>query len=586
MSDYRAPLRDIRFNLEEVVDLAEVCTAIGNEDCDPEIVSAILEEAGRLCGEEIAPLNHSCDQAGAGFADRAVTAAPGLKGAYQHFIEGGWGGLSESPEFGGQGLPKVLSGSIQEMTQSANLAFSLCPMLSQGCIEAITLHASDEIKNTYLPKLVTGEWTGTMNLTEPQAGSDLAAIRTKAEPDGDGYRIFGQKIFITWGDHDMTDNIIHLVLARLPDAPAGVKGISLFVVPKYLVNEDGSLGERNDAYAASIEHKMGIHASPTCVMAFGDDEGAMGYLVGEPHNGLVYMFSMMNNARLGVGMQGVAISERAYQQAVEYAKERVQGMTVSGQGGIVKHPDVRRMLMTMRAATEASRSILYTAMAAVDEAHAGLDAEAKARANRRVALLTPVAKGWATEMSLEVTSLGVQVHGGMGFIEETGAAQHQRDARILPIYEGTTGIQAADLIGRKYLRDNGVAMTELLEDIKQDLEKAQQVVEIADITSAVAASLTRYQGLLEDIKSNGQDAIWVGSTATNFMMLSGYVWGAWLLMKSAAIAAPKQQQEPFYRNKVTTARVFCEQLLPRAEALALSMSYGAGAIMDIPEEEL
>ncbi len=583
---YNAPLRDIRFNLEELVDLQAVCSAIGNEDCEPELVSAILDEAGRMCNDEIAPSNYACDQAGSGFSDRAVTAAPGLKELYEQFVEGGWAGLAEPAEFGGQGLPKVLNGSLQEMRQSANLAFSLCPMLSQGCIEAILLHANDSIKNTFLPKLISGEWTGTMNLTEPQAGSDLAAIRTKAEPDGDAYRLFGQKIFITWGDHDLTENIIHLVLARLPDAPAGVKGISLFVVPKFLVNEDGSIGERNDAYAASIEHKMGIHASPTCVMAFGDDVGAKGYLVGEPHNGLVYMFSMMNNARLGVGMQGVGVSERAYQQAVSFAKERVQGMTVSGPGGIVQHPDVRRMLMTMRALTESSRSLLYTSMAAVDVAHAGLDAEQKARADRRVALVTPVAKGWATEVSLEVTSLGVQVHGGMGFIEETGAAQHMRDARILPIYEGTTGIQAADLIGRKYLRDNGRAMAELMSDIATDIEAAKQVPEIQDIVQAIETAYTRYSGLLETIKQHGTDAVWVGSVATNFMMLSGYVWGGWLMMKSAAQAAPKQEQDSFYRNKIATARVFCEQLLPRAEALAVSVDLGAGAIMEIPVDEL
>jgi alkylation response protein AidB-like acyl-CoA dehydrogenase len=586
MSDYQPPLRDIRFNLEEVVDLDGVCQATANDDCDGEIVNAILEEAGRLCAEEIAPLNWSSDQAGSTFADRAVTQAPGLDKAYQHYVEGGWGSLSEEVEYGGQGLPKLLSTTLQEMVQAANLSFSLCPMLSQGAIEAISLHASDELKQAYLPKMISGEWTGTMNLTEPQAGSDLAAIRTKAEPDGDGYRIFGQKIYITWGDHQMTDNIVHLVLARLPDAPPGVKGISLFVVPKFLVNEDGSLGERNDVYPASIEHKMGIHASPTCVMAFGDDAGAKGYLVGEANNGLVYMFSMMNNARLGVGMQGVAVSERSYQHAVSFAKERVQGMTVSGPGGIVKHPDVRRMLMTMRATTEAGRSMLYTSMAAVDLAHSATDAEVKAKASRRVALLTPVSKGWATEMSLEVTSIGVQVHGGMGFIEETGAAQYQRDARILPIYEGTTGIQAADLIGRKFLRDNGRAMDELLADIDADIAAAKGVEGIDDITLAVEQALARYKGLLATIAANAEDAVWVGSVATSFMMLSGYVWGGWLMMKSAALAAGKQQDEPFYRNKLVTARVFCQQLLPRAESLVQSVECGAGAIMDIPEDEL
>ena len=455
MSDYKAPTTDIHFVLKHIAALDKLANFSRFEEATEELVEAVITEAARLSSEVVAPSNRPADIQGARIENNAVSAADGLSDIYQQLIEGGWTSLSFSPEWGGQGLPSVLATAIQEMLMSANLSFSLCPMLTQGAIEAIDTHATDSLKQTYLPNMVSGQWTGTMNLTESQAGTDLAAVRTKAEPEGDHYRITGQKIFITWGDHDMTDNVIHLVLARLPDAPPGVKGISLFLVPKFMVNADGSIGERNDVYATALEHKLGIHASPTCVMSFGNNDGAIGYLVGEPNNGLACMFTMMNHARLTVGLQGVAISERAYQHAVSYAQERIQGPTVSGPGPIINHPDVRRMLMLMKALTEAQRALTYAAVSSMDVLHASEDKNEQQHHQARVDLLTPIVKGWCTEVAQEVASLGVQVHGGMGFIEETGAAQYFRDARILPIYEGTNGIQALDLIGRKFLRDRG-----------------------------------------------------------------------------------------------------------------------------------
>src|SRR5689334_4955800 len=439
MPEYTAPLRDMQFVIKELAGLDAISQLPGCEEATPDLVDAVLEEAGKFAAGALSPLNQSGDEEGCKLDDGVVTTAKGFKAAYREFIDAGWTGLGGATAFGGQGLPHIISGLVSEMWNSANMSFCLCPMLTTGVVNALIRHGSQSQQETYLHKLIGGEWTGTMNLTEPQAGSDLSAVRTRAVPEGDHYRIFGTKIFITWGEHDMVDNIVHLVLARTPDAPEGVKGISLFIVPKYLVNADGSLGERNDVKCVSIEHKLGIHASPTCVMAYGEKDGAIGYLVGQENRGLEYMFTMMNFARLEVGIEGVAIAERAYQRAVAYAKDRVQGRPIGVRGGdrvaIIHHPDVRRMLMSMRAQTEAMRALASAACAALDRAHHHPDAAERARWQSVFDLLTPVVKGWCTEQCNEIASLGVQVHGGMGFVEETGAAQHLRDARITSIYE-------------------------------------------------------------------------------------------------------------------------------------------------------
>jgi acyl-CoA dehydrogenase len=422
-------------------------------EASTDVVDAVLDEAGKFAAEVLAPLNSAGDEQGAQYSNGNVTSPAGFKQAYEQFVAGGWNGLGAQPEFGGQGLPHLVAMAVQEMWNSANMAFCLCPMLTSGVIEALKLTGSDAQKQLYMPKLTAGTWSGTMNLTEPQAGSDLSAVRTQAVPEGDHYRIRGTKIFITWGEHDMSENIVHLVLARTPDAPEGVKGISLFIVPKFMVNPDGSLGERNDVKCVSIEHKLGIHASPTCVLAYGDEKGAVGYLVGEENRGLEYMFIMMNHARLGVGLEGVALGERAYQHAREYAKTRVQGRTIGQKSGdrvtIIHHPDVRRMLLTMKAQTEAMRALAYVAAAALDRSHHHPDDKERRRNQSFVDFLIPIVKGCSAETAVEVASTGIQIHGGMGFVEETGAAQFLRDARITTIYEGTTGIQAADLVGRK-----------------------------------------------------------------------------------------------------------------------------------------
>src|SRR5258706_7166669 len=455
MSAYVAPLKDMRFVLTELAGMADVAKLPGCQDATPDTVDAILEEASKFATEVLDPLNSSGDKEGSKWKQGTVTTPKGFKEAYKLYCEGGWSALSLDPQWGGQGLPKVLSTPVTEMITSANMSFSLCPMLTQGAIEAMLLSGTEQLKKVFLPKMFDGSWTGTMNLTESQAGSDLALVRTKAVPKGDHYLISGQKIFITFGEHDMTENIVHLVLARTPDAPEGVKGISLFIVPKFLVKPDGSLGERNAATCASIEHKLGIHASPTAVMVF---ENAVGYLVGEENKGLAYMFVMMNAARFSVGLQGMAIAERAFERALAYAKDRLQGKDLV-QGGktvpIIRHPDVRRMLMLMKSQTEAMRALAYVVAASMDVASRSKNPEEKKKHQAFVDLMIPVVKGWSTETGIDVASLGVQVHGGMGFIEETRAAQHLRDARITTIYEGTTGIQASDLVGRKIMRDGG-----------------------------------------------------------------------------------------------------------------------------------
>ena len=455
---YSPPLKEMRFALD-LAGLAEVAGLPGTGELTPDLVDAVLEEAGKLAAEVLAPLNQPGDKEGSRLENGIVYTPKGFKEAYRRFVEGGWNSVPFAPEHGGQGLPTLIHVALSEMWNAANMSFALCPLLNFGAVEAINAHGSPEQKATYLPKMISGEWCGTMNLTEPQAGSDLSLIKTRAVRDGQHYRITGQKIFITYGDHDFTDNIIHLVLARTPDAPAGTRGISLFVVPKMLVKPDGSLGERNDLRCVSLEHKLGIKASPTAVMAFGDERGAVGYLVGEENRGLAYMFTMMNNARLGVGLEGVAIAERAYQQARDYAKSRVQSRDIASSDEkpvtIIHHPDVRRMLLSMRAQGEAMRALVYYAAALLDLAKRHPDAAARQAHERLVDLLIPVCKAWSTDIGVEIASVGIQVHGGMGYIEETGAAQHYRDARITPIYEGTNGIQANDLMGRKLGRDRG-----------------------------------------------------------------------------------------------------------------------------------
>ena len=588
MSDYHAPTRDMQFVINEIADLHTITELAGFEDATADLVEAVLEQAGVLAHEVFAPLNHPGDEHGTRIENGVVVSPPGYAEAYRQFVENGWQGIGKSTAIDGQGMPFLVHSAVAEMWYASNMAFALCPLLTSGAIEAIEVHANTDLQELYLPKMVSGEWSGTMNLTEPQAGTDLAAIKTRAERDGDRYRIRGQKIYITWGEHEMSDNIVHLVLARLPDAPEGVKGISLFLVPRYLVNDDGSRGERNDLKVVSVESKMGIHSSPTCVMSYGDKEGAIGYLVGEEHKGLACMFTMMNNARLEVGMQGVAISERAYQQAVWFAKERVQGIARghTQRSTIIHHPDVRRMLMQMRAITEAGRAVAYYASAQTDLAdHAG-SAEDRVAHQRRVDLIIPIVKGWCTEMAQEATYLGVQVHGGMGFVEETGAAQYMRDARILTIYEGTTGIQALDLMGRKMLRDKGQAMAELIEELKV-LE--HQLSAAGGDFATIGIRFTAALAALEDATSwylqNAVEDPDLGSAiGVDYMMLAGNVVCAWL-MGRAALAAQKHidagSSDRFYPQKIKTALFFAEHILPRSEAQVVMVKSGSASVMAI-----
>ena len=572
---YTAPVKDIAFLLNNVIGLSELAKLEGFEDASPDLVEAILDESAKFTADVLAPLNWVGDQQGSRWSDGDVVTPDGWKEAYAQFIENGWGSLSFPPEFGGQGLPMTVAAAVQEMWHSANMSFGLCPLLTQGAVDAIDHHASDELKQRYLPKMVEGAWTGTMNLTEPQAGSDLAAVRTKAEPAGDHYLIKGQKIYITYGEHDMTENIIHLVLARLPDAPEGVKGISLFVVPKFLINDDGSLGERNDLTCVSLEHKLGIHASPTCVMSFGDNAGAIGYLVGKEHHGLAYMFTMMNQARHAVGVEGYGIAERSYQQALSYARDRKQGKTLLGKGpddqSIINHPDVRRILMTMRSTIEAMRGLGLECAAAFDRAKRHGDKATRERMQRRGELLTPLVKGWSTEMGVELCSLGVQVHGGMGFIEETGAAQFLRDARITPIYEGTTAIQANDLIGRKTARDGGQGISELVADMQKTLNELQK----ADHLDMKAVS-KRFEPAIKSAERATQwllgqnDATLPSATSVEFLMMMGRLTGGWMITRSALAALQLKQQDgadhAYLDAKITLARYYAERVLPLVES--------------------
>ncbi|MBS3916092.1 MAG: acyl-CoA dehydrogenase, partial [Sulfuritalea sp.] len=556
MSTYSAPLRDMHFVLRELAGIDQVGKLPGYEEATPDTIDAILEEAGKFATGVLSPINTSGDHEGAKWHDSNVTMPQGFKEAYRQFVENGWNGIGCEPEYGGQGMPKVVVAAVQEMWKASNMAFSLCPLLTTGAIEAIVLNGSPDLKQTYLPKMIEGSWTGTMNLTEPQAGSDLALVRSRAVPQGDGtYRIFGQKIFITYGEHDMTDNIVHLVLARTPDAPEGVKGISLFVVPKFLLNADGTPGTRNDVRCVSIEHKLGIHASPTAVLAYGDNGGATGYLVGKENEGLKYMFVMMNAARFAVGLEGVAIADRAYQRALEYARERVQGRDLVEGGGavpIIRHPDIRRMLMLMKSQTEAMRALAYVVAAAHDAAMRHPDPEERKRNHAFVDLMIPVVKGWSTETGIDVASLGVQIHGGMGFIEETGAAQYLRDARITTIYEGTTGIQANDLIGRKIAREGGAtikAVVGIMQQVDATLAK-QPGEDFAAIHAGFSRGVAAVAEAATYIATNfSQDIKGVHVGAVPFLRLMGIVSGGWQLARAALVAQAKiaaGDKDPYY----------------------------------------
>ena len=583
MSAYQAPLKDMRFVLNELAGLSEVAKLPGYADATPDTVEAILEEASKFASGVLDPINYSGDQEGSKWADGAVATPKGFKDAYRQFCEGGWNALPFEAEWGGQGLPRVVSTPVQEMWKSSNMSFSLCPLLTQGAIEALLLRGSEELKRRYLPKMVEGKWTGTMNLTEPQAGSDLSLVRTKAERRADHYLISGQKIFITYGEHDLAENIVHLVLARTPEAPEGVKGISLFVVPKFL--EDG---KRNSAKCASIEHKLGIHASPTAVMVY---DKAVGFLVGEENRGLEYMFIMMNAARFAVGLEGVAISERAFQRALAFAKERIQGRDLT-QGGkavpIIRHPDVRRMLMLMKSQTEAMRALAYTTAAAMDHVHKHPDAETRKQYQAFVDLMIPVVKGWSTETGIEVASLGVQVHGGMGFVEETGAAQYLRDARITTIYEGTTGIQAMDLVGRKIQREGGSTAKAWLASLKTldaELGRSQN----ADIKALRAQLAQGAQSVADGVNFivETKDPRTIFAGAVPFLKLVGIVAGGWQMAR-AAMAAERNLNsgdKHFLQAKIATARFYGDQVLVQAPALRDTVVKGAPGVMALSEEQ-
>jgi alkylation response protein AidB-like acyl-CoA dehydrogenase len=585
---YVAPLKDMRFVLRELAGLEQVAGLPGYEEATPDTVDAILEEASKFASEVLDPINHSGDQQGSVWKDGAVATPQGFKQAYKQYVEGGWGALPFSADWGGQGLPKLVATAVEEMLTSSNMSFSLCPLLTQGAIHALELCGSDALKSTFLERMVKGTWTGTMNLTEPQAGSDLALVKTRAVREGGHYRITGQKIFITYGEHDLADNIVHLVLARTPDAPEGVKGISLFLVPKYLVKPDGSLGERNAARCVSIEHKLGIHASPTAVMAY---ENAVGYLVGEENKGLSYMFIMMNAARFSVGLEGVAIAERAFQRALAYARERLQGRDLVEGGGtvpIIRHPDVRRMLMLMKSQTEAMRALAYVVAAAMDFAHKTKDRNHQAF----VDLMIPVVKGWSTETGIEVASLGVQVHGGMGFIEETGAAQHLRDARITTIYEGTTGIQAGDLVGRKIAREGGATARGWIAELKRfdaELGKSKNA-DLQAIRASLAAGAQAVSDGVDYIVANaGKDVKDVFAGAVPFLKLMGIVAGGWQMARAALASEKKLSsgdgEASFLEAKIKTARFYADHVLVQAPALRDTVVKGAAGVMALSDEQ-
>lgn len=593
MTPYAAPIADMHFAATRLAGFGEIAALPGGDDLSDELLRTIFFEGGKFASGVLAPLNAVGDKQGSKLINGAVKTPDGWRDAYRQFIDGGWNAVPFDPDFGGQGLPWLIATGLFELWHSSNMAFALCPMLTQAAVEAVSRYGSPEQKEAYLAKMVSGEWTGTMQLTEPQAGSDLARIRTRAIREGDHYRISGQKIFITYGDHDLTENVIHMVLARTPDAPEGVKGISLFIVPKFMVNADGSPGARNDVRCVSLEEKMGIHASPTAVMQYGDDKGAIGYLVGEENKGLAYMFTMMNNARLSVGLEGVAICERAYQKAASFARERVQSRDISGDSpdpvAIIRHPDVRRMLMTMRALAEAGRALAYYAAGKLDLAHRHPEKEARATAQSRVDLLIPIVKGWCTENGSEAAWNGVQVHGGMGFIEETGAAQFMRDAKIAEIYEGANGIQANDLIGRKISRDGASEAKSMIAEMRDlDGAFADAGADLAGmraaLTTAIGALDRVTDWLLLQYKGDVRNA---AAGAMPYLRLWGVTLGGWLMAR-AALAARRdlgagEGDGEFLRNKITTAKFYSERILPRAIAYEAEATAGAEAIMAIAD---
>ncbi|WP_424625817.1 acyl-CoA dehydrogenase [Achromobacter marplatensis] len=574
---YQAPVKDMLFVLNHLAGLQQVAALPGFEEATPDTAQAVLEESAHFAAEVLAPLNHPADREPSAWRDGAVTTAAGFKQAFRQYTEAGWQGMSHPVEYGGQGLPGLIGSPCSEMLNAANLSFALCPLLTNGAIEALLTAGSPELKKRFIGPMISGQWTGTMNLTEPQAGSDLAMIRTRAQPVGDGtYRLSGTKIFITYGDHDLTENILHLVLARLPDAPEGVKGISLFLVPKFLVNEDGSLGARNDVTCVSIEHKLGIKASPTATLQFGDAGGALGYLVGQENRGLDAMFIMMNAARYAVGVQGLAIADRAYQHALAYAADRVQSRPVDGSSreavAIIQHPDVRRMLGTMRALTEAGRALAYVTAGHADQAHAHPDADVRRRHLAVQEFLVPIVKGWCTEMSIDVASLGVQVHGGMGFIEETGAAQYYRDARILTIYEGTTAIQANDLVGRKTLRDGGAVAQALLEAIRQTESELESRSEPAAnlVLKPLRQARLALANVVDFVLANAASAPnAVFGSAVPYLLLAGTTLAGWQMARALLVSLDHQQEDPeFHQAKIATVQGYALHKLTQAPGLA------------------
>ena len=595
MSEYSPPLDDMKFTLKEVVNVNSLSELPAFSEVGLEALDSLLDEASRFFNEVISPTNRTGDLEGSLLNDDGSVSTPsGFREAYAQYVDAGWGAISFDPEYGGGGFPWLVGIAVTEMLTAANMALSLNPMLTQGSIHALTAHGNQEQKLAWLPKLITGEWAGTMNLTEPQAGSDVGALTTKAELQDDGtYKITGQKIYITWGEHDLTENIVHLVLAKTPDAPPGTKGISLFIVPKFIINDDGSIGEENDIKCLSIEHKLGIHASPTCVLQFGDDGGATGYIVGEENSGMRYMFTMMNQARLAVGLEGLAVADRAYQQALDYALERMQGRRADTPKGesvpIIDHPDVRRMLMTMKAYIEAMRCMIYLNAKSIDIAHHHPDEDERTRGHELTDLLTPLSKSWCTDLGNELTSLGIQIHGGMGFVEETGAAQHYRDIRIAGIYEGTNGIQAIDLVGRKLSMRKGDVVRELLVEINKtasELHSANLKGIARPLEDAVKDMQAATEWLIEKGGASTDDGL---AGATPYLRMFGTTVGGWLLAKSA-LQAKKQIDEgndsEFLQAKIETAAFYAEQLLPQVSGLLPATVSGAESLYAIKPERL
>lgn len=599
MDGFIAPLRDMQFVIEELVGLDDIAALPGREDATPDLVRQILNEAGRFGADILAPLDRVGDLEGSRLENGAVTTPTGFADAYKAFVDGGWNGVAHDPDYGGMGLSTLVATATAEIWAAANFGFSLCPVLTHAGVELLSAYGSDEQKDTYLPNLISGVWPGAMVMTESHAGSDIGDLRTRAVPDGDGYRLFGQKIFISWGEHDMAENIIHMVLARAEGSPAGVKGLSMFIVPKFLVNPDGSLGQRNDMRAVNLEHKLGIHASPTLVMAYGDNDGAVGYLIGEENRGIEYMFSMMNSARLAIGLEGIGIAECAYQQAREYAMTRLQGRDLASRESsvapIIRHPDVRRMLLSMKSRIEAARALSYQVAAWLDIARRDPDDEIRRDHQARVDFLIPVVKAWSTDMGFDVASTGVQIHGGAGFIEETGAAQHMRDARINMIYEGTNGIQAMDLVNRKLAGDGGAIAKTVINEMRE-FDRSLDGIENDDIaiihdalSDGVAALEQATLWLLDRNDSAENPVVDRSSGATPYLDLVGTVFGGYLMARSAVLALQGLEisggADEFYAGKITTARFYAEQFLPQSHGLMRAATSGSSSIMGLTESQ-